>query len=209
KFRVASTYWEVARPRRRMVDERRLDISTFSQFRKRDKEARMEEDSYRQSRLWVRQATNLSVLRHRLRKGLKQRPALTCKTCWARLFIALRWAYYCRGAGKCVALYQHHGHYPDKITLLQHQAEKDLTSISLLRYGRASCSPMSIVAAAACNDMHCVPRWAHAAGAMMLSDLAHSAGAVPVDLGQAGPEFAVGCGYKQRDKVTGHHFGPW
>src|SRR4029453_11235709 len=56
----------------------------FSQFRKRDKEARMEEDSYRQSRLWVRQATNLSVLRHRLRKGRKQRPAHTCKTCWAR-----------------------------------------------------------------------------------------------------------------------------
>ena len=52
------------------------------------------------------------------------------------------------------------------------------------------------------HDMHCVPHWAHAAGAMMLSDLAHSAGAVPVDLGQAGPEFAVGCGYKQRDKVT-------
>ena len=52
------------------------------------------------------------------------------------------------------------------------------------------------------HDMNCVTRWVHAAGAMMLSDLAHSAGAVPVDLGQAGPEFAVGCGYKQRAKVT-------
>jgi kynureninase len=39
-------------------------------------------------------------------------------------------------------------------------------------------------------------------GAMMLWDVAHSAGALPVDLGQAGSEFAVGCGYKQRDKVT-------
>jgi kynureninase len=52
------------------------------------------------------------------------------------------------------------------------------------------------------HDMYCVPRRAHAAGAMMLSDLAHSASVVPVDLGLAGPEFAVGCGYQQRDKVT-------
>jgi kynureninase len=52
------------------------------------------------------------------------------------------------------------------------------------------------------HDMNCVTRWAHAAGAMMLWDVAHSAGALPVDLGQAGSEFAVGCGYKQRDKVT-------
>ena len=52
------------------------------------------------------------------------------------------------------------------------------------------------------HDMHCVTGWAHAVAAMMLWDLAHLAGAVPVDLGRAGPEFAVGCGYKQRAKVT-------
>jgi kynureninase len=37
---------------------------------------------------------------------------------------------------------------------------------------------------------------------MMFSDLAHMAGAAPVDLRQAAPKFAVVCGYKQRDKVT-------
>jgi kynureninase len=48
----------------------------------------------------------------------------------------------------------------------------------------------------ALHDMAAITHKAHAKGALVIWDLAHSAGALPVSLNDAKADFAIGCGYK-------------
>jgi kynureninase len=45
-------------------------------------------------------------------------------------------------------------------------------------------------------DMHKITQLAHEKGILVIWDLAHSAGAIPVELDNCNADFAVGCGYK-------------
>jgi kynureninase len=76
--------------------------------------------------------------------------------------------------------------------------EPQLAAIDQLVGERTALVTLSHVSyrSAAIADMAAINEQAHAAGALTLWDLCHSAGAIPVELDASGTDLAVGCTYK-------------
>ncbi|WOE80378.1 kynureninase [Pseudomonas protegens] len=59
------------------------------------------------------------------------------------------------------------------------------------------------------HDMQAVTALIHEAGALSIWDLAHSAGAVPVELNRSGADYAIGCTYKYLNGGPGSQAFAW
>jgi kynureninase len=98
------------------------------------------------------------------------------------------------------------GNFPTDLYVLQgvcSAAGLDLEVVAPDRVLSAICDDTAVVALTEVDyrtgrrhDMVSLTAAAHAAGAIAVWDLAHSAGAFPVELAGVGADFAVGCGYK-------------
>jgi kynureninase len=107
--------------------------------------------------------------------------------------------------GKTVVLSERHN-FPTDLYIAQSVCQTHGCTLELVEPGAIQASLNNQVAVlllthvnyrtGAMHDMAATTAAAHAAGALVVWDLAHSTGAVPVDLNGVDADFAVGCGYK-------------
>ena len=107
--------------------------------------------------------------------------------------------------GRTVVLSERHN-FPTDLYIAQSICQAHGCTLELVEPGAIQASLSDRVAVlllthvnyrtGAMHDMAATTAAAHAAGALVVWDLAHSTGAVPLDLNGAHADFAVGCGYK-------------
>jgi len=98
------------------------------------------------------------------------------------------------------------GNFPTDVYMVQGLEAQGLAERRLVdraRIADALCDDVALLMlthahykSGALFDMKSLTHAAHEAGALVLWDLSHSTGAMPVDLNAVGADFATGCGYK-------------
>lgn len=95
------------------------------------------------------------------------------------------------------------GNFPTDLYIAQGMAGAELRTVARDQIAAAIDDNVAVLMlthvhykTAAVHDMAALTAAAQAKGALALWDLSHSVGAIPVDLGAANADLAVGCGYK-------------
>ncbi len=140
--------------------------------------------------------------------GAQTREVIACDTVSVNLFKLISAALHMRGGddGRRQVILSEPGNFPTDIYMIEGLERQGLAQRRLAARADIAAALDDDVALLMLThahyktgelfDMAALTRAAHDAGALVLWDLSHSTGALPVDLNGAGADFATGCGYK-------------
>ena len=136
--------------------------------------------------------------------GAQPHEVIACDSVSVNLFKLISAALAMRPGRKVVL--SEPGNFPTDVYMIEGLEGQDLAERRLVERGRLADALDENVALLLLThahyktgelfDMGTLTRAAHDAGALVLWDLSHSGGALPVDLNACEADFAVGCGYK-------------
>lgn len=136
--------------------------------------------------------------------GAAPHEVIACDSTSVNLFKLIAAALQMRPGRKVVL--SEHGNFPTDLYMIAGLRAQGLAERRLTERGRLAEALDADVAllllthvhykTGATHDMTALTRAAHDAGALVLWDLSHSTGALPLDLNAVDADFAVGCGYK-------------